>query len=179
MIGILLFIVALGLPGAAAAEPADPNGSTWTMHMTGRALGRGTGVDGSDSAFREDYDTLDSGGGAETRFEGHDARRTGPGRYEIDGQVVESYTFSQDYYFAMGDNRDNSLDSRFWGFVPEEHVCSGTRQDWVPDRRDTRTVAPPRAMAKIVTLAMKCLLETPAIFRELGLNDLTIIQRPD
>ncbi len=40
----------------------------------------------------------------------------------IDGQEVTEYTFNQDYYFMMGDNRHNSLDSRFWGFVPANHV---------------------------------------------------------
>ncbi|MBS1682596.1 MAG: signal peptidase I [Bacteroidetes bacterium] len=40
----------------------------------------------------------------------------------IDGKEVTQYTFKQNYYFMMGDNRDNSLDSRYWGFVPEDHV---------------------------------------------------------
>lgn len=40
----------------------------------------------------------------------------------IDGQPATSYTVKRDYVFGMGDNRDNSLDSRFWGFIPEEDV---------------------------------------------------------
>ena len=40
----------------------------------------------------------------------------------IEGKEVTEYTFNQNYYFLMGDNRDNSLDSRYWGFVPEDHI---------------------------------------------------------
>jgi signal peptidase I len=40
----------------------------------------------------------------------------------IDGKKVTHYTFKQNYYFMMGDNRNNSLDSRYWGFVPADHI---------------------------------------------------------
>jgi signal peptidase I len=44
------------------------------------------------------------------------------GKFIINGTPVTTYTFKQDYYWMMGDNRHNSLDSRFWGYVPEDHI---------------------------------------------------------
>jgi len=40
----------------------------------------------------------------------------------LNGRVADSYTFKQDYYWMMGDNRDHSEDSRAWGYVPENHI---------------------------------------------------------
>ncbi len=55
-------------------------------------------------------------------YEGNTLERTGDGSILINGERVTSYTFKMNYYWMMGDNRDNSLDSRYWGFVPEDHI---------------------------------------------------------
>lgn len=48
----------------------------------------------------------------------------------VDGKPAATYTFAQDYFFMMGDNRHNSLDSRYWGFVPEDRIVGTPSLVW-------------------------------------------------
>jgi signal peptidase I len=68
--------------------------------------------------------------------EGHRTSLESPGRVFIDGAPADHYTVEHNYIFGMGDNRDNSLDGRFWGFIPEENIV-GTPMivywSWDPD----------------------------------------------
>ncbi len=55
-------------------------------------------------------------------YEGNESYEEKGGQVFINGKAVTEYTFKQDYYWAMGDNRHNSEDSRAWGFVPHDHI---------------------------------------------------------
>ena len=48
----------------------------------------------------------------------------------LNGEVAKSYTFKQNYYWLMGDNRHGSADSRYWGYVPEDHVVGTASFVW-------------------------------------------------
>ncbi len=56
------------------------------------------------------------------RYEHHQARLLPSGAFEIDSVRTAHYVLEQDYFFVLGDNRDSSVDSRVWGFVPMDHI---------------------------------------------------------
>ena len=83
-----------------------------------------------------------------TAYEGHDLRVEDSTIY-IDGAAADTYTFAMDYYWMIGDNRHNSADSRFWGFVPEDHIVGKASFIWFSRDRDTGSIRWNRIFRKV------------------------------
>ena len=64
-------------------------------------------------------------------YEGNENVELAENKITIDGKAIDGYTFKQDYYFMMGDNRHNSADSRYWGFVPMDHIVGKAVFVWM------------------------------------------------
>ena len=67
----------------------------------------------------------------------------------IDGEPATEYTFAMDYYWMMGDNRHNSADSRFWGFVPEDHIVGKATFVWFSSDKEKGSIRWNRLFKKI------------------------------
>ncbi len=63
-------------------------------------------------------------------YEDNDFKETDKG-FLINGELTDSYTFKMDYYWMMGDNRHDSADSRYWGFVPVDHIVGEPKFIWL------------------------------------------------
>jgi signal peptidase I len=89
---------------------------------------RGVTVQLTDSNIALYYDVI-------TKYEGHKLDNPN-GQFIIDGKPVTTYTFQDNYYWLMGDNRDNSLDSRYWGYVPETHIVGKAWFVWLSFKKN-------------------------------------------
>jgi signal peptidase I len=64
-------------------------------------------------------------------YDGNETIALEKGQLSQNGKILTSYTFKQDYYFMMGDNRHDSADSRYWGFVPKDHIVGKAVFVWM------------------------------------------------
>lgn len=92
-----------------------PKGTAWNVHNYGPIIipGKGMVLELNDNAYEYLWLVI--------QREGHEIIRI-DGQIWLDGKIITSYSFEKNYYFMLGDNRGNSKDSRFWGFVCEEDI---------------------------------------------------------
>jgi len=114
---------------AGVAEPRiypNANKFPWNVDYWGPMQ-----IPGEDWTIEVNDENMTKYGAIIEYYEGHDEVQLGDSTLSIDGKALTSYTFKQDYYFMMGDNRHNSEDSRFWGFVPADHIVGKALFIWM------------------------------------------------